>query len=67
MVIGGIEVMISKEEFNTLYARFHFNIDKDSEWEKLKVYTKYVNQIKEIVEWESGRLYDELIKLDALK
>jgi hypothetical protein len=57
--------MISKKDFQLLYLRFHFHIDKDKDWDKLKV-TEWVKNV-DIIEWESGKLYDELVRLNALK
>ena len=55
-----------KEEFILLYTRFHFHVDKESDWKKLKTHPEIVNKSSEIIEWEATKLYEELVRIKAI-
>ena len=55
-----------KEEFIELYTRFHFHVDKESDWEKLKTHPEIIKKSSEIIEWEATKLYEELVRIKAI-
>lgn len=57
---------MTKQEFISLYARFHFHVINESDWEKVKLKSEAYTKATEIIEWEASILYDELVRLKVI-
>ncbi|MFA5299870.1 MAG: hypothetical protein WC389_16925 [Lutibacter sp.] len=58
---------MTRDEFILVYTRYHFDIYKDNDWEKLKSSTKWLKIATSVTSFRANEFYNYLISIGVFK